>query len=57
VQCFFKAGFRSNCGAALPSSYDLWIVSFKRLMSDDREHENRDELLALMPEAGKAHAS
>lgn len=32
---FFKAGFRSNCGAALPSKYDLWIVSFKELMSDE----------------------
>jgi SAM-dependent methyltransferase len=32
---FFKAGFRSNCGAARPSNYDLWIVSFKQLMSDE----------------------
>jgi SAM-dependent methyltransferase len=31
---FFKAGFKSACGAARPSHYDLWIVSFKQLMSN-----------------------
>jgi SAM-dependent methyltransferase len=32
---FFKAKFRSNCGAARPANYDLWIVSFKQLKSDE----------------------
>ena len=31
----FKAGFKFNLGAARPSCYDLWIVSFKQLMSDE----------------------
>ena len=32
---FFEAGFKSNCGAARPNNYDLWIVAFKQLMSDE----------------------
>ena len=32
---FFEAGFKSNCGAARPGLYDLWIVSFKQLMSHE----------------------
>jgi SAM-dependent methyltransferase len=32
---FFKAGFKSNCGAARPSHYDLWIVSFKQFKSQE----------------------
>jgi SAM-dependent methyltransferase len=32
---FFKAGFKFNFGAARPSYYDLWIVSFKRTMSNE----------------------
>jgi SAM-dependent methyltransferase len=32
---FYDAGFKSNCGAARPNSYDLWIVSFKQLMSNE----------------------
>jgi hypothetical protein len=29
----FKAGFKFNLGAARPSEYDLWFVSFKQPMS------------------------
>jgi SAM-dependent methyltransferase len=32
---FFNAGFKFNVGAARPSMYDLWIVSFKQLMSNE----------------------
>jgi SAM-dependent methyltransferase len=32
---FFNAGFKFNCGAARPNNYDLWIVSFKRVMSNE----------------------
>jgi SAM-dependent methyltransferase len=32
---FFKAGFKFNVGAARPSNFDLWIVSFKQLMSNE----------------------
>jgi hypothetical protein len=32
---FFKAGFKSNCGAARPSLFDLWIVSFRQPMSHE----------------------
>ncbi len=31
----FAAGFRSNVGFARPDVFDLWIVSFKRRMSDE----------------------
>jgi SAM-dependent methyltransferase len=32
---FFKAGFKFNVGAARPKNFDLWIVSFKQLISND----------------------
>jgi len=32
---FFKAGFKYHVGAARPTSFDLWIVAFKQLMSDE----------------------
>jgi SAM-dependent methyltransferase len=32
---FFKAGFKFYVGAARPSNYDLWIVSFKQLMPNE----------------------
>ena len=32
---FFKAGFKFNVGAARPSNYDLWIVSFKKFMANE----------------------
>jgi SAM-dependent methyltransferase len=32
---FFKAGFKFYVGAARPSNYDLWIVSFKQLMQNE----------------------
>jgi SAM-dependent methyltransferase len=32
---FFKAGFKFYVGAARPSYYDLWIVSFKQLMQNE----------------------
>jgi SAM-dependent methyltransferase len=31
---FLKAQFKFNVGAARPRNFDLWIVSFKRLMTD-----------------------
>ena len=31
----FKAGFKFNLGAARPSCYDLWFVSFKQRMSNE----------------------
>ncbi|MGA2399355.1 MAG: methyltransferase domain-containing protein [Steroidobacteraceae bacterium] len=36
---FFKAGFKFNVGAARPSCYDLWIVSFKQPMSNEEGTE------------------
>jgi hypothetical protein len=35
----FKAGFKFNFGAARPSLYDLWIVSFKQRMADEEGAE------------------
>ena len=32
---FFKAGFKFNIGAARPRNFDLWIVSFKQLLSNE----------------------
>ncbi len=32
---FLDAGFKFNVGAARPSHYDLWIVSFKQFMSGE----------------------
>src|ERR1700734_2092047 len=32
---FFKAGFKFNVGAARPTSFDLWIVAFKQLLSSE----------------------
>jgi SAM-dependent methyltransferase len=32
---FFKAGFKFYVGAARPSNYDLWIVSFKQPMQNE----------------------
>ena len=32
---FFKAGFKFYVGAARPSSFDLWIVAFKQLLSNE----------------------
>jgi SAM-dependent methyltransferase len=32
---FFKAGFKFNVGAARPNNFDLWIVSFKQIMSNE----------------------
>jgi SAM-dependent methyltransferase len=32
---FFKAGFKFNVGAARPSDFDLWIVSFKQFTSSE----------------------
>ena len=32
---FFKAGFKFNVGAARPKDFDLWIVSFKQVMSNE----------------------
>jgi len=34
-EAFFQAGFKFNFGAARPSTYDLWIVSFKQRMTDE----------------------
>jgi SAM-dependent methyltransferase len=31
----FKAGFKFNLGGARPNHFDLWFVSFKRLMSNE----------------------
>jgi SAM-dependent methyltransferase len=31
----FEAGFKFNLGAARPSAYDLWFVSFKQHMSNE----------------------
>lgn len=31
----FQAGFKFNFGAARPSAYDLWIVSFKQVMTNE----------------------
>jgi SAM-dependent methyltransferase len=31
----FKAGFKFNLGGARPNYFDLWFVSFKRLMSNE----------------------
>ena len=33
---FFKAGFKFYVGAARPSNYDLWIVSFKQPMQNEQ---------------------
>jgi SAM-dependent methyltransferase len=32
---FLEAGFKLNVGAARPNYFDLWIVSFKQLISND----------------------
>jgi SAM-dependent methyltransferase len=32
---FFKAGFKFNVGAARPTNFDLWIVAFKQLLSNE----------------------
>jgi SAM-dependent methyltransferase len=32
---FFKAGFKYHVGAARPTSFDLWIVAFKQLLSSE----------------------
>jgi SAM-dependent methyltransferase len=32
---FFNAGFKFSFGAARPANYDLWIVSFKQLVSNE----------------------
>lgn len=32
---FFEAGFKFTFGAARPSTYDLWIVSFKQRMTNE----------------------
>ena len=32
---FFQAGFKFTFGAARPSTYDLWIVSFKQPMANE----------------------
>jgi SAM-dependent methyltransferase len=32
---FFKAGFKFNVGAARPRNFDLWIVAFKQLLSNE----------------------
>ena len=32
---FFKAGFKFNVGAARPRHFDLWIVAFKQLLSNE----------------------
>ena len=32
---FFDAGFKFSVGAARPSNYDLWIVSFKQLVPNE----------------------
>lgn len=34
-RAFFEAGFKFYVGAARPSNYDLWIVSFKQLMQNE----------------------
>jgi len=31
----FQAGFKFNFGAARPSAYDLWIVAFKQVMTNE----------------------
>lgn len=32
---FYKAGFKFNVGAARPKHFDLWMVAFKQLMSNE----------------------
>jgi SAM-dependent methyltransferase len=32
---FYEAGFKFNVGAARPSYFDLWIVAFKQLVSNE----------------------
>ena len=34
-RAFFDAGFRFNFGAARPEHFDLWIVSFKQMMTNE----------------------
>ena len=34
-RAFFEAGFKFNVGAARPRNFDLWIVAFKQLLSNE----------------------
>src|ERR1700683_1430484 len=34
-KAFFQAGFKFNVGSARPRNFDLWIVAFKQLLSNE----------------------
>jgi hypothetical protein len=48
---FLDAGFKFNIGAAQPSNYNLWIVSFKQLMSNEEGTKIAMNYLPCFPQA------